>query len=187
MKKMSKELKELLETVVTGNNDLWQETIDAVEKILEGGYEGHNEDVECLKGIETGFELEKVLSQGKWYWQEKEDEMKNNIKIINCTPHDVNLITENGNITFPKSGIIPRLTESQQKINSVAVNGIEIDIMEKSFLEPEGLPEPQEGTIFIVSALVAGAVKGRDDLVVPNDTVRDEEGRIIGCRSLARI
>ena len=110
-----------------------------------------------------------------------------NVKVINCTPHDVNLITKSGNITFPRSGIIPRLTEQQVKINSVTVNGIEIDIMEKSFNEAEGLPEPQENTYYIVSALVAGAVKGRDDLLIPNDIVRDEKGNIIGCRSLAKI
>lgn len=109
-----------------------------------------------------------------------------NIKLVNCTPHDVNLITKNGNITFPRSGIIPRLTEQQVKINSINSNGIEIDIMQKSFLEPEGLPEPQEGTIYIVSALVAGAVN-RDDIVIPNDIVRDDQGIIIGCRSLAKI
>ena len=113
--------------------------------------------------------------------------MANNVKVVNCTPHDVNLITENGSITFPRSGIIPRLTEQQNKINSVIVNGIEIDIMSKSFLEPEGLPEPKENTIFIVSALVAGAVKNRDDLVIPNDIIRDDKGNIIGCRNLARI
>ena len=110
-----------------------------------------------------------------------------NIKLVNCTPHDVNLITESENITFPRSGIIPRLTEQQVKINSINSNGIEIDIMEKSFLEPEGLPESQENTIFIVSALVAGAVKNRDDLVIPNDIIRDEEGRIIGCKNLAKV
>jgi len=113
--------------------------------------------------------------------------MANNVKVVNCTPHDVNLITENGSITFPRSGIIPRLTEQQNKINSVIVNGIEIDIMSKSFLEPEGLPEPKENTIFIVSALVAGAVKNRDDLVIPNDIIRDDKGNIIGCRNLAKI
>ncbi len=113
--------------------------------------------------------------------------MKNNINVVNCTPHDVNLITTNGNITFPRSGIIPRLTEQQVKINSVTVNGIDIDIMKKSFLEPEGLPEPQENTIYIVSALVAGAAKDRDDLFIPNDTIRDDKGRIIGCKNLAKI
>ena len=110
-----------------------------------------------------------------------------NMKIINCTPHDVNIITESENITFPRSGIIPRLTEQQVKINSVNSNGIEIDIMQKSFSEVEGLPEPKENTIYIVSALVAGAVKNRDDLVIPNDTVRDDQGRIVGCKNLAKI
>lgn len=66
---MTKKLRKLLETVATGNNDLMQETIDAAKKILAGGYKGHEEDVEYLEGIETGFELEKVLSRGKWYWQ----------------------------------------------------------------------------------------------------------------------
>jgi len=66
---MTKKLRELLETVVTGNNDLFQQTIDAAKKILAGGYEGHREDVEVLEGVETGFELESLLSRGKWYWQ----------------------------------------------------------------------------------------------------------------------
>lgn len=66
---MTKELRKLLETVVTGNNDLMQETINAAKKILVGGYEGHEEDVECLKEIKTGFELESLLSHGRWYWQ----------------------------------------------------------------------------------------------------------------------
>jgi len=69
---MTKELRELLQVVVEGNNDLWNETIEAAKKILAGGYEGHKEDVEALEGIETGFELEKVLSRGKWYWQKEE-------------------------------------------------------------------------------------------------------------------
>ena len=37
----------------------------------------------------------------------------------------------------------------------------------------------QEGTIYVVSALVLVQRKDRDDLFVPNDTVRDENYRII--------
>ena len=66
---MTKELRELLKTVSEGSNDLLQETITAFKIILDGGYEGHEEDVECLQDVKTGFELEKVLSQGSWYWQ----------------------------------------------------------------------------------------------------------------------
>jgi hypothetical protein len=118
----------------------------------------------------------------------KKENMNKNINVVNCTPHDVNLITESGNIiVFKRSGIIPRLLEQQKIISSIDINGIEINIVKKSFLEPEGLPEPQENTFYIVSALVAGACKNRDDLVVPNDVIRDEEGRIVGCKNLAKI
>ena len=68
---MTKELRELLKTVSEGSNDLLQETIEAAKIILAGGYEGHEEDIEYLEGIKTGFELEKVLSQGNWYWQDE--------------------------------------------------------------------------------------------------------------------
>ena len=69
---MTEKLRELLKVVVTGSHDLFQETVDAARIILSGGYEGHQEDVEALEGIETGFELERLLSQGKWYFMETE-------------------------------------------------------------------------------------------------------------------
>lgn len=71
MKKMTIELKSLLETVVKGNNDLFQETITASKIILAGGYEGNKEDLEYLEDVKTGFELEKLLSQGDWCWQDE--------------------------------------------------------------------------------------------------------------------
>ena len=68
---MTKELRELLQVVAEGNNDLWNETIEVSQKLLKGGYYGHDADIENLeeREIKTGFELERVLSQGKWYWQ----------------------------------------------------------------------------------------------------------------------
>jgi len=141
-----------------------------------------------------------------------------NIKLVNCTPHDIVIVIDDiigdylssddteiipAFFVIEKSGIIPRLKEVQEKIDVVKTTAsnlyeierdgydhgwnIQVDIMQKSFTEIEGLPEPKEGTIYIVSALVAGAAKDRDDLVVPNDTIRDDQGRIIGCRNLARI
>lgn len=70
---MKNQLKELFEKIVEmdGNNDLMEETTAAAKKLLEGGYDGHNEDVQCLedRNIITGFDLEAVLSQGEWYFQ----------------------------------------------------------------------------------------------------------------------
>lgn len=55
------------------------------------------------------------------------------------------------------------------------------------FGKVENLPEPQEGVVYVVSALVAQAVPDREDVFIPDDTVRDEQGRIIGVRALARV
>ena len=134
------------------------------------------------------------------------------VKIINCTPHDIVFVIENHiddefyaieKFIIKKSGIVPRVKEVENKIDvfktkvtresEIEEDGYDngwnlyIDIIEKSFMEVEGLPEPKENTYYIVSALVAGAAKNRNDLLIPNDIVRDDQGRIIGCRSLAKI
>jgi hypothetical protein len=62
-----------------------------------------------------------------------------------------------------------------------------IPVNKSKFGEVENLPEPQEGTIYIVSALTAQAVPERKDVYITDDAVRDEQGRVIGCRALAHI
>ena len=105
------------------------------------------------------------------------------LELINLTPHTVNLIDGDGKtFTILPSGIIPRLTEEKESLGTI--NGF--PVVKKSFGEVENLPEPKEGTIYIVSALVAGAVN-RDDLVVPDGLVRNDKGQIIGCSGFARV
>lgn len=103
--------------------------------------------------------------------------------MINLTPHEVNIITENNTITIHTSGNIARCKTERNMIGNI--NGI--PVTSTVLGEVEGLPEPQEGTIYVVSSLVAQACKDRTDIFIPDDTVRDGEGKIIGCRSLGRI
>lgn len=56
-----------------------------------------------------------------------------------------------------------------------------------AWVESEGGAHHAEPVLFIVSRVVAEAAKDRDDLLIPDDVARDEEGRVIGCRALARI
>ncbi len=49
-----------------------------------------------------------------------------------------------------------------------------------------GLPDPQPGTVYVVSQLVVNALPERVDLAFPAGLVRDDEGTIIGFRYLAR-
>ena len=108
--------------------------------------------------------------------------------IKNLTPHDVNVVCENGKtVTFPPEGIIPRCTQSSEKIGEVTVGDDTVDIVKSVFGQVNDLPEREKDTIFIVSMVVAKAASDRDDLVIPTDLVRNEAGAIIGCKALAKI
>ena len=108
-----------------------------------------------------------------------------NAKIINLTPHDVNIVDSDGNIikTFEKSGDVARCVEEASLIGSI--NGI--DYFDVQFGEIEELPPEEKGTFYIVSAIVkrTGDDIGRTDLLVPYNTYRDENGNIIGCRAFS--
>ena len=98
--------------------------------------------------------------------------------IKNFTPHQVNLLDEKGNVvTFPSEGIARCATNS---VETGEVAGT--PIFKTSFGEVTGLPSSEEGIFLIVSGLVLSA-SSRKDLICPNDLVRDEKGRVTGCRS----
>lgn len=58
---------------------------------------------------------------------------------------------------------------------TAAIEGLPVE--EVVYGEIEGLPEPQEGTFYIVSGLVAAAAarEGRKDCLAPGGLVRDAE------------
>lgn len=112
--------------------------------------------------------------------------MKNK-KIKNFTPHDIHVVGEDGKViaTFPSEGLI-RLSQTTEQIGSVVVEGVEIPLTSTNFGEAQGLPEKREDTIYIVSSLVCQAYPDRRDFYIPDQLVRDEQGRIIGCKSLSQ-
>ena len=104
--------------------------------------------------------------------------------IINLTPHDVIVVDDNGNTVkvFPKSKSPARCSVNREVIGDV--DGY--PLYKSVFGAVENLPAPERGTYYVVSRLVAEATE-RDDLLVPDDTVRDEAGHIIGCRGFSRL
>ena len=100
-------------------------------------------------------------------------------RIVNLTPHSIILCGK----TIEPSGLA-RCETSSIKIGEV--NGIAIN--RRFFGQVSGLPEPQDDVFYIVSSIVAQAVRGlRKDCLVVDETIRDEAGRIVGCKSLARV
>jgi len=125
----------------------------------------------------------------KYYIGEK------NIK--NYTPHDV-VLYDFGKpvISFPSCGVARCQTTREKVSEIVLISGTTesdirlctIDINSTQFGQVEGLPEPDGETFYIVSLAVAQAMSGkRSDLLVTDDTVRDENGKIVGCRAFARV
>ena len=105
----------------------------------------------------------------------------NKIKIINLTPHSVRILDSDNNVVreYKSEGVI-RLSEKRSKITEI--DGIAL--FQKTFGTTD-LPEPQPNTYYIVSSLVAQMFPNRKDLLIPDQIVRDKDGRIIGCRSFS--
>ena len=111
------------------------------------------------------------------------------IKIVNLTPHKITFIGDKGRLGIDPSGTIARVSAKVKETGHIYVTkfGISIPITETTYGEVEGLPDPVDDTIYIVSSLVAQRVPDRKDVFIPNESVRDENGHIIGCRSLGHI
>ena len=98
------------------------------------------------------------------------------MKIVNATPHAINI---NGNCLEP-CGKIARVEQNNIKINTI--DGI--DIFKSVFGNVVDLPDKEEDTIYIVSALVRSACTDRKDIFSPSDFIRDSAGNITGCKGL---
>ena len=106
------------------------------------------------------------------------------IILVNMTPHNLDIIQVDGNtLTVAPSGIVPRCSSSEEIDGTI---GDLIQITRQTLGEVEGLPDPVPGAFYIVSRLVASAAN-RPDLLVPGPLVRDDQGRVIGCKGLSRL
>lgn len=114
-------------------------------------------------------------------------------KIINLTPHTINLVTRDGDEieTYPSQGVARVFcTPGEVEIyNGIPIAGPDV------WGEVEELPSPKKGVFYIVSALVGGhpSVKGeRRDVLVPgtgpgDGALRNEKGHIVGVTRFKRV
>lgn len=98
------------------------------------------------------------------------------MQFINLTSHTINEVTTGSAI--PASGRIARVKSSTTKVSEHA----NMPIYKSTFGDIEGLPEPQDNVIYIVSALALNAVpNNRTDVVSPGNLQRNQSGQPIGC------
>ena len=107
------------------------------------------------------------------------------MRLVNLTPHKLILHFPDGVREVEPSGTVARLeavTEPDPNDPGTVIERLG---------DVTGLPDPEHGTLFVVSRLVAQALAltapDRDDVRVPGDLLRDKDGRVIGAKGLRRI
>lgn len=105
------------------------------------------------------------------------------MKIINLTPHVVNVQDSEGVQSFQPTAPAARVATRNEVLYTI---NQDIPVSRVVYGETEALPEPEENTLFIVSMVVAQANPHRNDLICPDSSpsgaIRDAEGRIIAVK-----
>lgn len=106
-------------------------------------------------------------------------------RLVNLTPHAVRVLDDHGAVIAD----IPPTAPPARRAEHLRLEGLlddTIPLARLTFGPVENLPEPADGTWYIVSRPVADACPERDDLLVPARLVRDQHGNPTGCLALAR-
>ena len=102
--------------------------------------------------------------------------------IINLTPHVLNIVAADGStVDVQPSGDIARVSSTSAVV--ATINGI--NVSQQTFGNVIGLPDAQDGVVFVVSRMVKERVADRADVLVPGAPVRDAEGKIVGANGLS--
>ena len=103
------------------------------------------------------------------------------MKIFNYTAHTVLSSNKDGTTrAFEPVGIVPRVSQKSNFVKQI--DGV--DLWESTYGRVQDLPEARLDTFLIVSALVKIACPDREDLLSPGELIRDDQGRVVGCKGL---
>lgn len=107
--------------------------------------------------------------------------------VRNLTRHAVVVLDDDRVLaSFPPSGQEARLRERVGTRPAVTLDEVAIPTVSVAYESiVDGLPPYQEGTVLVVSRVLAAAVS-RTDLYFPHEEVRNATGGIIGCRALGQ-
>mgnify|MGYP000913102359 CR=1 FL=1 len=102
--------------------------------------------------------------------------------LVNLTPHILSVHAGSDvPVAISPSGFLARVAVTLTPCGTIEG----FPLVSRSYGDVTGLPDPIEGTTYVVSAMVLEALKGsRPDVVAPGDSVR-VDGVIVGCRGFA--
>jgi len=109
------------------------------------------------------------------------------MKLINLTPHVINLHAQGEIIILEPSGVIARLEIECMDLADMVVDGIIVQIKATILKNLVDMPAPQDGVCYVASAVVTKRAMelDREDVFGPGELIRNKNGFVIGCNGLA--
>lgn len=114
------------------------------------------------------------------------------MKLVNLTPHTLNIHSNGQILEVAPSGIVARVKADRVKQGYMIVDDFSIVINSTRYSDVIDLPDPVKGTIYVVSALVLQRAKDmvsdrnkREDLFSPGELVSYAGGVVVGCHGLS--
>lgn len=108
------------------------------------------------------------------------------MRFVNLTPHPIKVQDVHGFVhEFAPSGQVARVGQVTSEMPELA--GFRVRTNQSGPVS--GLPDPQDGVIYLVSGFVLAAARGRDDVLAPDtgpDCLRDANGHITAVRGFLR-
>ncbi len=108
--------------------------------------------------------------------------------MVNVMPRIRNFTSEEVFVHLPGHDVVLYPSEGiarvQESVNIEQINAQGVHLVRTVYGRVNGLPEPVEGVLIIVSPSVKTAA-ARNDLVIPTDLVEGEEPGAINCRALS--
>lgn len=107
------------------------------------------------------------------------------VNLVNLTPHAITLRVGGVDTAYPSEGVARVGSTPGERIPD---QGLPL-YTAPTWGEVEGLPGPKDGTIYIVSSVVAAHCGGRPDVFAPgtgpkDEAIRDDEGQVVAVTRL---
>jgi hypothetical protein len=102
--------------------------------------------------------------------------------ITNLTPHKVVIMDDDQRVIaeYPTAAQAARVKLDTKLVGYIG----KTPLTYSHVLSVDGLPDEDTDHMYIVSQFIKATLRTRNDLLVPAGTVRNSNGRVIGCRSL---
>ena len=97
-------------------------------------------------------------------------------KLINLTDHTINP----PGMRIPPSGAVARCEVDERHVGQVGA----VKLLTRKYQQPENVPAPAPGVIYIVSAVVRLQMPNRTDVASPGRKICDDSGRVLGVTDL---